>query len=140
MKLDDSLGFLLNKAAGEMKYALETALRPYDLTPAQWSVLARLSYKDSQTISEIGSSLYFDRPTMSGIIRRLVEKKLVRKQKDVRDQRISRLLITDLGKQVFAELPPIAQAINERALCSFSKNEADLLKEYLRVVLKNMSK
>lgn len=123
-----------------MKYALETALRPYDLTPAQWSVLARLSYKDSQTISEIGSSLYFDRPTMSGIIRRLVEKKLVRKQKDVRDQRISRLLITDLGKQVFAELPPIAQAINERALCSFSKNEADLLKEYLRVVLKNMSK
>ncbi len=140
MKLDDSLGFLLNKAAGEMKYALETALRPYDLTPAQWSVLARLSYKDSQTISEIGSSLYFDRPTMSGIIRRLVEKKLVRKQKDVRDQRISRLLITDLGKQVFAELPPIAQAINERALCSFRKNEADLLKEYLRVVLKNMSK
>ncbi|KOO07414.1 MarR family winged helix-turn-helix transcriptional regulator [Vibrio hepatarius] len=140
MKLDDSLGFLLNKAAGEMKYALETALRPYDLTPAQWSVLARLSHKNGQTISDIGSSLYFDRPTMSGIVRRLVEKKLVIKQQDAQDQRISRLLITDLGKQVFAELPPIAQAINERALLSFSKKEADQLKEYLRVVLRNMSK
>lgn len=140
MKLDDSLGFLLNKAAGEMKYALETALRPYDLTPAQWSVLARLSHKNGQTISDIGSSLYFDRPTMSGIVRRLVEKKLVSKQQDAQDQRISRLLITDLGKQVFADLPPIAQAINERALRSFSKKEADQLKEYLRVVLRNMSK
>jgi len=81
MELNESLGFLLNKAAGEMKYALETALRPYQLTPAQWSVLARLSQQDGQTISEVGDSLYFDRPTMSGIVRRLSEKEFLIKKR-----------------------------------------------------------
>ena len=139
MKLDDSLGFLLNKAAGEMKYALESALRPYDLTPAQWSVLARLSQQNGQTISEIGVSLYFDRPTMSGIVRRLVSKKLLRKKRDLEDQRITRIFITETGKTLMQELPALAQGINKRALRHFGDAETRKLKDYLRKVLNNMT-
>ena len=140
MKLDNSLGFLLNKAAGEMKYALETALRPFDLTPAQWSVLARLSHEDGQTISDTGKSLYFDRPTMSGIVRRLVSKGLLTKTQDAHDQRISRLYISDSARRLMVELPPIAQKINQQALRSFNADEATVFKEYLRRALNNMSK
>jgi len=139
MELNESLGFLLNKAAGEMKYALETALRPYQLTPAQWSVLARLSQQDGQTISEVGDSLYFDRPTMSGIVRRLSEKEFLIKKRDPADQRRSRVYITDAAKSVMKELPPLAQGINKRALASFSEEDTQALKIYLRRVLTNMT-
>ncbi|MEH6631128.1 MAG: MarR family transcriptional regulator [Halopseudomonas aestusnigri] len=139
MKLDDSLGFLLNKSAGEMKYALETALRPYDLTPGQWSVLARLLQQDGQTISDIGKSLYFDRPTMSGIIRRLVSKGLLRKEVDINDRRVTRIFITDDAKEIMKDLPILAQGINKRALEKFSEKEAIELKGYLRRVLVNMT-
>ena len=139
MKLDNSLGFLLNKSAGEMKYALETALSPHGLTIAQWSVLTRLLQEDGQTISDIGTSLYFDRPTMSGIIRRLIDKQLLTKQKDSHDQRISRVFLTDSAKQLLSALPPLAKGVNDKALRSFSADETALFKEYLRRVLANMS-
>ncbi len=140
MKLDESLGFLLNKAAGEMKFALETALRPYDLTPGQWSVLARLKQNDGQKISELGRSLFFDRPTMSGIIRRLDTKALILKVPDPQDQRAYRIHISAKGVELMNELPVLAQDINARALNGFTSEEADYLKGYLRRVLRNMSK
>ncbi|MBU6950973.1 MULTISPECIES: MarR family winged helix-turn-helix transcriptional regulator [unclassified Hahella] len=139
MKLDDSLGFLLNKAAGEMKFALETALRPYDLTPGQWSVLARLRQNDGQKISELGKSLFFDRPTMSGIIRRLDAKGLILKVPDASDQRAYRIHISAKGVELMGELPILAQDINARALNAFTPEEASQFKDYLRRVLKNMS-
>ncbi|AZZ95135.1 MarR family transcriptional regulator [Hahella sp. KA22] len=139
MKLDDSLGFLLNKAAGEMKFALETALRPYDLTPGQWSVLARLRQNDGQKISELGKSLFFDRPTMSGIIRRLDAKGLILKVPDASDQRAYRIHISAKGVELMGELPILAQDINARALHTFTPEEASQFKDYLRRVLKNMS-
>jgi len=140
MKLDDSIGFLLNKAAGEMKYALETALRPYDLTPAQWSVLARLSHRDGQMISEIGDSLYFDRPTMSGIIRRLSSKDLLVTRRDPQDQRISRVFITESARLLMKELPALAQGINKRALQEFTEEETHTFKNLLQRTLANMTK
>ena len=139
MKLDDSLGFLLNKSAGEMKHALETALRPYDLTPGQWAVLARLLQQDGQTISDIGQSLYFDRPTMSGIVRRLSKKELLRKELDSKDRRMTRVYITESAKDIMQELPILAQGINKRALLGFSEQEATELKGFLRRVLQNMT-
>ena len=138
MKLDNSLGFLLNKAAGEMKYALESALRPYDLTPAQWSVLSRLSNEDGQTISDIGKSLYFDKPTISGIIKRLHDKTLVKKTNDPHDQRRSRIYITKQAKALMIDLPPLAMAVNKRALQGFKQEEEILIKEFLRKILRNM--
>jgi DNA-binding MarR family transcriptional regulator len=138
MKLDNSLGFLLNKAAGEMKYALESALRPYDLTPAQWSVLSRLTSEDGQTISDIGKSLYFDKPTISGIIRRLHDKALVKKTGDPHDQRLSRIYITKKAKELMIELPPLAMGVNKQALQGINQKEAALLNDLLGKILKNM--
>lgn len=139
MKLDDSLGFLLNKSAGEMKYALESALRPYNLTPAQWSVLTRLSNEDGQTISDIGKSLFFDKPTISGIIRRLHNKALITKTRDPHDLRLSRIFITEQARKLMIELPPLAMGINKRALQGFTQEETVLLKDFLRKILRNIN-
>lgn len=139
MKLDNSLGFLLNKAAGEMKYALESALRPYNLTPAQWSVLSRLSNEDGQTIGDIGKSLYFDKPTISGVIRRLHDKALVTKAGDPHDQRLSRIYITKEAKELMIKLPHLAMGVNRRALQGFNQKEAAVLNDFLRKILKNMN-
>ena len=139
MKLDDSLGFLLNKSAGEMKYALESALRAYNLTPAQWSVLTRLSNEDGQTISAIGKSLFFDKPTISGIIRRLHNKALITKTRDPHDLRLSRIFITEQARKLMIELPPLAMGINKRALQGFTQEETVLLKDFLRKILRNIN-
>ena len=140
MNLDDSVGFLLNKAAGEMRYALETALRPHDLTPAQWSVLARLDVENGQMISDVGRSLYFDRPTMSGIVRRLESKGLLEKRRDSQDQRVFRIYITASGSELMKELPLLAKAVNQRALDGFSQEEIVTLQSLVRRVLGNMTR
>lgn len=45
--IDDSLGFILNRAATSLKKELSKRLRPYDITPEQWSVLNRLGEQDA---------------------------------------------------------------------------------------------
>jgi len=139
MKLNNSLGFLLNKAAGEMKYALENSLRPFNLTPGQWSVLSRLSEQDGQTIGVIGKSLYFDKPTISGVIKRLEKKGLIIKARDSEDQRTVTIYLTDLARELMLELPNLAIAINQKALKNFEPEDSELLKAFLKRVLANMS-
>ncbi|MFL7036153.1 MULTISPECIES: MarR family winged helix-turn-helix transcriptional regulator [Vibrio] len=138
MKLDDSLGFLINKAAGEMKYAFENSLRPFNLTPGQWSVLSRLTEKEGQTIGAIGKSLYFDKPTISGIIKRLENKGLIVKRRQSEDQRIITIYLTSAAKDLMIELPNLAMAVNTKALKSFDAEETKILKMYLKRILDNM--
>ncbi|UXI03686.1 MarR family winged helix-turn-helix transcriptional regulator [Photobacterium sp. TY1-4] len=138
MKLDASVGFLLNKAAGEMKYSLENLLRPYNLTPAQWSVLARLTEQDGQVISDIGKSLFFDKPTMSGVIKRLHDKGLITKERDAADQRMIKVYLTESARTLMLELPDLAISVNQKALKEFTSEEAEQLKVFLKRILMNM--
>ncbi|MBL0337615.1 MAG: MarR family transcriptional regulator [Rhodospirillaceae bacterium] len=70
IKLDDSIGFLINRAAFTMKRALDHKLAAYDLTAPQWAILTQLWEKNGQPLIAIGKNLYFDKATMSGIIDR----------------------------------------------------------------------
>lgn len=135
--LDESLGFLLNRAALAMKRALEERLEPYGLTAPQWAVLARLWQKDGQPLSSVGRSLHLDKPTITGVIDRLEKKRLVKRHRDLDDRRVIRVFLSRSGSGLKTKLPNLASEVNAIALKGIKKHDTESLKAMLNRVWKN---
>jgi DNA-binding MarR family transcriptional regulator len=137
-RLDDSLGFLLNRAAFAARWALEERLAEFDLTAPQWSVLCRLWEQDQPPLSTLGRALHLDKPTVSGIVDRMVKKKLVRRYRDASDRRVVRVRLTDSGRKLEAKLVPLARDVNQLAVKGLGAEGIDALKGALAAVATNL--
>lgn len=137
MNLDESLGFLLNRAAFAMRRALEHRLKPHGLTAPQWAILARLVEKDAQSPGAIGKSLHMDKPTTTGIVDRMEKKGLVKRTRNATDRRVVHVTLTAKGRNLFEKLPPLAKEVNQVAARGIGPEDAEQIKRLLRKIWDN---
>ncbi|MTI54846.1 MAG: MarR family transcriptional regulator [Geosporobacter ferrireducens] len=71
----------------------------YDLTNAHQHVLWILYLEDGMKLSELAARGLWNLSTTHDIVNRMVKKGLISKEKDIRDGRITRIYITELGVQ-----------------------------------------
>lgn len=137
-KVDESLGFLINRLATAMKWAFEQRLEEYGLTAPQYGFLLRLFEEDGQPLGNIGRSLYCDKPTITGIADRLEKKGLIQKIRDEKDRRIVKAVLTEKGGNLKDVLRKTAMDVNAEATKGFSEDEARELKIKLKKSLDNV--
>ncbi|MEJ6080326.1 homoprotocatechuate degradation operon regulator HpaR [Vibrio sp. 1-Bac 57] len=82
------------------------SLKEHGLTPQQWRVIRALEHENGLDISTIAERCYLLMPSLSRIITFLVKEKLVERQASEHDQRRSKILLTDLGRELFAKIAP----------------------------------
>lgn len=136
--LDDSLLFLINRTSTLVRQEFEGSLRKLDLTPAQWAVLIRLAEQDGLNMTELGQLLYFDKPTTTGVVNRLVKKKYVKKVKNRKDRRVTHVFITDAGKEALKPVEPIVQSYRDNFLKDIDGENQETAKDVLRTLIKNI--
>jgi len=136
--LDDSLLFLINRSATLTRQQFESKLRPFDITPAQWGVLIRLSEQDGLNMTELGQLLYFDKPTTTGVVNRLVKKKYVKKVKNRKDRRVTHVFITDAGKEALKPIEPIIDGYRDSFLKDISKDDYEVAREVVKTLIRNI--
>ncbi|MBW4042586.1 MAG: MarR family transcriptional regulator [Acidobacteria bacterium] len=108
---NDSVGAWAKKYYLTSRALTEATLRPWGIGRTQWLVLWQLVHEGPTPQREMGRLLEVERATLSGIVSTLVRKRLVTQEADPRDQRQRILRITDVGKQLWDELPdPLAVA------------------------------
>jgi DNA-binding MarR family transcriptional regulator len=123
--LDKSIGFLLARTARSMKRALEAKLVHSDVTSTQYIVLQCLWDEDGLPLSELGHRLYFDNPTITGIVDRMEKLSLVARSRDTADRRVVRVYLAAEGRRLKASLPNTADEINRTAVAGLSKSEIE---------------
>ncbi len=79
----------------------ETFVRRYDLTPAQFDVIATLGNTQGLTMGEIGAKTRFTKGTLTGIVTRLEKKQLVARQTPPGNRRAVRVSLARRGETVF---------------------------------------
>lgn len=132
--LDGSVGFLLARTARSMKRALEAHLSTHNITASQYIVLALLSEHDGISLSRLGERLYFDSPTITGIIDRMERGGLVQRKRTPHDRRVINIFLTPKGKDTFRHIQVIAEEVNARAMKSFTaKQEKEFLESLDRI-------
>ncbi|MEJ6123871.1 homoprotocatechuate degradation operon regulator HpaR [Vibrio sp. 2-Bac 85] len=82
------------------------SLKEHGLTPQQWRVIRALEHENGLDISTIAERCYLLMPSLSRIITFLVKEKLVERQASEHDQRRSKILLTNLGRELFAKIAP----------------------------------
>lgn len=81
----------------------------YGLTGPQLTVLRELSVHDGISVGQLTRAIHLSQATVTGILDRLAKRDLIRRQRSETDRRRVQVWLTDTGRQLLADAPPLLQ-------------------------------
>lgn len=134
-----SIGYRLKLVSQLLTRQLQDLLEPYGLTPFHWLVLNCLWEQDGLPTSVLGDRLQQVGGTLTGVIDRMEERGLVRRERDAKDRRIWRIWLTDTGRELEEILPARVWLLREKLLQGFSESECQQLSAWVDRLLANLT-
>jgi len=101
-------------------------------TPDEFSFLITLLVAGSHTKSELISRMLLTKTSGTEVIKRLLEKDLLKEYDDPHDKRSKRVELTDKGKKAVLELLPKMNAVSEVVRGNLSEQELSTLNYLLK--------
>lgn len=124
----------LHRAVNEIDRKTSRLLQPYQLTLGQFAVLEALYHKGDMSVGEVQEKILSSSGTIPLIIKNLEKRGLLARLKDESDGRRCILQLTELGKELIAEVYPKNEAMILDEFKIYSQGEktelAALLKKY----------
>jgi MarR family transcriptional regulator, 2-MHQ and catechol-resistance regulon repressor len=109
----------------------EAHVRQFDLTPAQFDVIATLGNTNGLCMGELGEKTLITKGTLTGVIDRLIQKQLVCRQTPSDNRRNVMVKLTPEGQQVFDRVFPAHMAHLQDRFDRLDPSELELLKVLL---------
>ena len=130
-KYEECFVFLLGKAYQRAHGLLKKKLLPFGLTPVQHLILAVLG-DEALSPGEISERTVMDSATLSGVLDRMAEAGLVKKEENPEDRRSLRVSITAKAGKMMDDLAEQRKAVNEELTSVLSLEEKLLFKRMLK--------
>lgn len=131
--LQDFLPYLLNLAAEESSRAFQQVYKDrYGMLRTEWRVLFHLGRYGEMTAKDIGSRARIHKTKISRAVRKLEQRRYLKRVTDDRDRRSEFLSLTPAGQSVYRDLHDTAQNYDDRLAQMFSPDQAELLRQMLR--------
>ena len=137
-KLDDSLGFILNKVNTKLKNELLQRLKENDVTPEQWAILNCLWEQDGISPRELSDLTFKDKPNTNRILDKLLAKGLVVRHPHPVDKRAFQVYLTDSGWALQKQLIPKAKQLLDEATIGIPEHKIAELKKLLNQIYINI--
>jgi DNA-binding MarR family transcriptional regulator len=128
--LDQQLCFALYAASRAMVGTYRPLLDGIGLTYPQYLVMLVLWERDEATVTSIGSALQLETGTLSPLLKRLEAAGLVVRRRQEIDERSVLVSLTDAGRQLRDQVPPVQRRASEAT--GLSSGEIEELREALR--------
>ncbi|GLK48798.1 MarR family transcriptional regulator [Brevundimonas intermedia] len=109
--VDDMLCFAAYSASLAFSRFYKPLLDRMSLTYPQFLVLSLLWREDDQTVGRLGERLFLESNTLTPLIKRLEAAGLVARARDVADERVVRVRLTDAGRALAVGAGCLAQAV-----------------------------
>jgi DNA-binding MarR family transcriptional regulator len=124
-----------------MEMQFNHSLKQWDLTSSQFSVIMYLLHNQDQEINQkmIETAFLLKGPTVTGIVKRLVEKDFIRRRSDDQDRRINYLELTEKGLALETIVCAEITRLEAATLRGISDEHLDLLEALLSQILKNLT-
>jgi len=98
-------------------------IRSLSLTPAQFDIVATLGNTAGMSPKELGERTLITKGTLTGVVDRLADKKLVRRTASPSDGRCQIIQLTSQGEKLFSRIFPAHVTYMEHAFAKFSPKE-----------------
>ena len=106
---DSCLCLHVQRAARALARRFDEALRPFDLTNGQFSLLMSLNRPEPPPMGPVASLLAMDRTTLTAALKPLERRGLVKVSPDPSDRRSRILILTAKGKSLLGHAVPVWQ-------------------------------
>lgn len=118
--------------------AMQTILGEKGLPPGQPALLHQLSERDGQSQKELAKRLHHKAATTTVMLKRMEKNGLVRRSPDPKDQRITRVYITEKGREMFHEMQNALHTMERLCFDSFSEEEKEQMFRLLNKMKHNL--
>lgn len=134
-----SIGYRIKLLSQLMSRKFQERLEPFGLTPFHWLVLCCLWQEDGLATCNLGERLQQVGGTITGVLDRMEERGLIRRERDPRDRRIWRIWLTEAGKQLETVLPPLVVELREEAMKGMPYADRERFSQLLNQAIANLS-
>ena len=140
--LDENIGFLVSDAHRMVTAVVDQVMSPLGLTRSQLRVILYLSRKDGCTQVELAEQLGIGKVTMGGLLDRLEEKELLKRESNLKDRRAKQVFLLPKIQSLYKPMQSLSEGlmdnllkgIDEEGQKQFTKN-LKTLKENCRNIL-----
>lgn len=130
--IDDYLAYLLARSSHLVSEQFHHQIQAQGWSINYWRILASLSDADGLTLTQLNQRVLFKQPTLSKIVVKMEQEKLLIRHKDEADKRAIKITISPMGKTLVADLLAQAKAHEKTVLADYSEEQQQLLKGMLR--------
>lgn len=133
LDLDRNFAFQMASIIFRLEQDLrDSSLRQLDITYMHFRVLQYLLEEDGKKIGEVAKAIVARPPVLSRVIDQMEQRELVRRTPDPADSRLTRVYLTQVGRDKYAQAWPAAHKIINYALEVLTPEEQDSLARCLK--------
>ena len=129
---DACLCLHVQRAARTLARRFDDALRPFDLTSGQFSLLVSLNRPEPPSIGSVATLLAMDRTTLTANLKPLERRGLLKIAVDKDDKRSRRLIIAAAGRSLLKRAYPVWKSTHVEIEFLIAQGSADQLRSALR--------
>lgn len=138
LKIENQLCFPLYACSKEIIRRYNPILEKLDLTYTQYIVMMILWDKKEINVKSLGKKLYLDSGTLTPLLKKLEEKKYIKRVRDKVDERNLIIKITKQGEQLKEKAIDVPMEISK--CVKLTENEAKELYKILYKILDSINK
>lgn len=136
LKLENQICFPLYACSKEIVRKYKPFLDAIDLTYTQYITMMVMWEHKEMSVKDLGEYLYLDSGTLTPVLKKLEQKGYVTRARDVQDERVLNVTITEAGEALKEQAVEIPGKIGS-CVC-ISPEEAMKLYEILQKILKSI--
>jgi MarR family transcriptional regulator, temperature-dependent positive regulator of motility len=117
-------------------FQVQTQAAGFDLTSVQFAALDAIAEQPGVDQASLAATISFDRATIGGVIDRLEQKGLLRREVSAQDRRARCLWLTREGERLLAAVRPVVEGLQADILAPLTRKERDV---FLALALKALA-
>ena len=130
---------LLTQVAQTFRSLADTFMDQIGLHRAQATLLCQLFAENGLTQSEIAEQLAVQGATVTTMLQRMEEAGLVARRRDLDDNRLVRVYLTDAGRRLERDINAQFMRVEEATFAGLSPEDRVALRRMLQQMLRNMN-
>ena len=112
--------------------------RSLDIHPGQAGMLWALERSDGLSQKQLAKKMGITPPSITVMIKKLEAEQLIEKQQDKHDQRVTRIFITEKGREIASYMDTVLKQMEQEAVANLHEPEIMLLRRLLLQVKENL--
>jgi DNA-binding MarR family transcriptional regulator len=124
----------MQRAARALARRFDEALRPFELTNGQFSLLMSLNRPEPPSMGPVATLLAMDRTTLTAALKPLERRGLVKVLRDQSDRRTRLLKLTDNGRNLLARALPLWKRTHDEIEQLIPDRDPDEFRRSLRAL------